>query len=233
MDLLEAHGHWLPRAAFERRRQFFIDGEHGMYNQEREQVNALDAMANNPAMSNMMSSQMAMIVPQILTMGIVNYFFSGFVILRVPFPLTSPFKAMLQQGIQLSDLNVAYVSSLSWYFLNLFGLRGILDIILSDGNAADDSKLLKQQMGQAGGQPGMPQDMPKIFAAEKENLVLVAHDWKVAGVADRLVAGRPRVASASASAPTAKHAADAAVAAAGAGSDSSKPKPRRRFARRS
>lgn len=121
---------------------------------------------------------MAMIVPQILTMGIVNYFFSGFVILRLPFPLTAPFKAMLQQGISLSDLNVAYVSSLSWYFLNLFGLRGIVDIILSGNNAADDSKIMRQQMGQ-GGNPGMPQDIPKLFQAEKSNLKLVAHDWKL------------------------------------------------------
>merc|ERR1711916_323103 len=150
---VQANGHWLPRSAFERRRQFFIAEGVGVFNVEREEVNALDALQNNPMMQNMMTSQMAVVVPQILTMGIVNYFFSGFVILRLPFPLTAPFKAMLQQGISLSDLNVAYVSSLSWYFLNLFGLRGIVDIILAGNNAAEDS-----------------------------NLNLVAHDWKLASL---------------------------------------------------
>merc|ERR1711916_387796 len=179
---VEANGHWLPRSAFERRRQFFIAEGVGVFNVEREEVNALDALQNNPMMQNMMTSQMAVVVPQILTMGIVNYFFSGFVILRLPFPLTAPFKAMLQQGISLSDLNVAYVSSLSWYFLNLFGLRGIVDIILAGNNAADDSKLMRQQMGQGGANPGMPQDMAKLFAAEKSNLNLVAHDWKLASL---------------------------------------------------
>merc|ERR1712065_117894 len=169
---VEANGHWLPRSAFERRRQFFIAEGVGVFNVEREEVNALDALQNNPMMQNMMTSQMAVVVPQILTMGIVNYFFSGFVILRLPFPLTAPFKAMLQQGISLSDLNVAYFSSLSWYFLNLFGLRGIVDIILAGNNSADDSELMRQQMGQGGANPGMPQDMAKLFA----------HDWKLASL---------------------------------------------------
>ena len=40
-------------------------------------------------------------VPQMAMMGIVNYFFSGFVLGKIPFPLTPSFKGMLQRGISL------------------------------------------------------------------------------------------------------------------------------------
>lgn len=41
---------------------------------------------------------------------------------------------MLQRGVETQDMDVAWVSSLSWYFLNLFGLGSIFQIILGDGN---------------------------------------------------------------------------------------------------
>lgn len=47
-------------------------------------------------------------------MGVVNQFFSGFVLVKIPFPLTPSFKAMLQRGIPLASLDVTYVTSLSW-----------------------------------------------------------------------------------------------------------------------
>ena len=52
------------------------------------------AMMNDPSvMMNMMQGNFAMMVPQMVMMGIVNYFFSGYVIGKIPFPLTPSFKA--------------------------------------------------------------------------------------------------------------------------------------------
>jgi hypothetical protein len=41
---------------------------------------------------------------------------------------------MLQSGINTPDLDAAWVSSLSWYFLNLFGLNPIFRLILGQEN---------------------------------------------------------------------------------------------------
>ena len=41
---------------------------------------------------------------------------------------------MLQSGVATHDLDVRWVSSLSWYFLNLFGLRSVFNYILGSDN---------------------------------------------------------------------------------------------------
>lgn len=117
-----------------------------------------------------MKKQMVMMVPQMVIMGWINFFFQGFVlstfppvlssysspvpysqesslpfvlhaaldlyVVRLPFPLTMGFKSMMQRGIETQDMDVTWVSSLSWYFLNLFGLNGLFRLLLGSDNGA-------------------------------------------------------------------------------------------------
>jgi hypothetical protein len=54
---------------------------------------------------------------------------------KIPFPLFQRFRIITQRGIeQLADLDVSYVSSLSWYFLVLFGMMGINTLLLGSGD---------------------------------------------------------------------------------------------------
>lgn len=41
---------------------------------------------------------------------------------------------MLQSGVMTRDLDVKWVSSLSWYFLNLMGLQSVFGFILGSDN---------------------------------------------------------------------------------------------------
>jgi len=98
--------------------------------------------------------------------------------------LTLEFRGMLQRGIELGALDVTYVSSLSWYFLNLAGLRGINSLVLGEENAADDAKIVQEQMKM--GMMGQA-DSKQLFKSERENLELVVHKWHIEDAEKRLL----------------------------------------------
>merc|ERR1711871_1700479 len=129
-------------------------------------------------MVDMMKKNMSVMVPNMLMMGWASYFFAGFVIAKVPFGLMDRFRMMLQRGIDLDTLDVSYVSSMSWYFLNMFGLRGLFTLVLGQDNETDDARMMQQQMGggMMGG-PGHAPDVNKMYADERANLGLVQHAW--------------------------------------------------------
>ncbi|KAG8865364.1 ER membrane complex subunit 3 [Tulasnella sp. 330] len=157
----------------------------------------MNALSDPSAMEGMMEGmkkQMVMNIPQMVIMGWISFFFHGFIILRLPFPLTRGFKPMLQRGIETPDMDVRWVSSLSWYFLNLFGLNGLFSLILGGENSAADKSQdpASSPFGQASNAmqtmaPG--QDMHKIFLQEKENLELAdgLYKWAAEGVEQRML----------------------------------------------
>ncbi|KAG7280839.1 hypothetical protein CRUP_010821 [Coryphaenoides rupestris] len=93
---------------------------------------------------------------------------------KVPFPLTLRFKPMLQRGIELLSLDASWVSSASWYFLNVFGLR-----------TADQSRVMQDQM--TGAAMAMPPDPNKAFKSEWEALEIVDHKWALESVEEELM----------------------------------------------
>lgn len=66
-------------------------------------------------------------------------------IVKLPFPLTPQFKAMLQAGVGTRDLDVRWVSSISWYFLTLFGLQPVYNFILGSNNGSSSSRSSTQK----------------------------------------------------------------------------------------
>eukprot|EP00026_Physarum_polycephalum_P015503 Phypoly_transcript_16203.p1 GENE.Phypoly_transcript_16203~~Phypoly_transcript_16203.p1 ORF type:complete len:285 (+),score=75.31 Phypoly_transcript_16203:80-856(+) len=192
---LIVNGHKLPPHAFEARRQLFTDKDRGILAIKGDPAaqpaaNPMSMMSDPTQMMGMMKNNMAMIVPQMLLMGWVSYFFSGFVAVKLPFPLTVRFKALLQRGIELASLDVSYVSALSWYFLVLFGLRGVIALALGEGQVVDDTKLMQQQMDATAMMQQM--DITKVYISERENLELVQHNWSAEDAEIRLVGGKKK-----------------------------------------
>jgi len=161
--MLRMHSGFIPEESFRMRKKFLID-KHLSQGKEKNPMDAM-AMMNDPSMfMDMMKKNMVMVVPQMAMMGWVSYFFSGFIVGKMPFPLTDRFKMMLQRGIELSSLDVTYVSSLSLYILCLFGLRGVLTVALGPNDDADDTKIMQQQM--TGGMNAQAQDMKKVYSLQ-------------------------------------------------------------------
>ncbi|CAA6670836.1 unnamed protein product [Spirodela intermedia] len=134
--------------------------------------NAQAQMFSDPNMAvDMMKKNLSMIIPQTLTFAWVNFFFSGFVAAKIPFPLTQRFRSMLQNGIDLSTVDVSYVSSRSWYFLNLFGLRGLFSLIWERKMVTTDDAQRMMQMS------GFGFDPAKNLSAEKDSIDILQHDW--------------------------------------------------------
>ncbi|KAF3856401.1 hypothetical protein F7725_017124 [Dissostichus mawsoni] len=125
------------------------------------------------------------VLPMILIGGWINWTFSGFVTTKVPFPLTLRFKPMLQQGVELLSLDASWVSSASWYFLNVFGLRSMYSLILGQDNGADQSRIMQEQM--SGAAMAMPADTNKAFKGEWEALELTDHQWALESVEEDLM----------------------------------------------
>lgn len=151
-------------------------------------ANPFSDPSTNDALMNMMKGNLMNYIPQTVIMGWINYFFAGFVIMKLPFPVTDSFKQMLQTGVATPDLNARYVSSISWYFVNLLGLRPIYTILLQDSSAVDQLMLQQQQQQQmpAIGGPGAPK-VDKIYKSEADNLQLLTHESIFDGIVDRVL----------------------------------------------
>ena len=77
----------------------------------------------------------------------------------------------MQRGIDLPSLDVAYFTSLSYYMLLLFGLRGVMSLMFKE-DTIDETTLQKQQMTMGMGQMG--QDPQKAFEQERAALDAVS-----------------------------------------------------------
>lgn len=146
------------------------------------------AFGSNEALMQMAKGNLMSYIPQTVIMGWVNYFFAGFVVMKLPFPLTDGFKNMLQNGVNTPDLNVRYVSSISWYFVNLFGLKPIYSLLMGSNEAAELMQQQSQQQPQMPnlGSPGAPQ-ADKVFNGEAENIQILSHKSVFDGAVDRFL----------------------------------------------
>ncbi|KAL7891516.1 hypothetical protein AOLI_G00009920 [Acnodon oligacanthus] len=183
--ILRENGKYIPKQSFLMRKFYFNNQDDGFFKKTKRKVVPPSPMTDPSMLTDMMKGNVTNVLPMILIGGWINWTFSGFVTTKVPFPLTLRFKPMLQQGIELLSLDASWVSSASWYFLNVFGLRSMYSLILGQDNGADQSRIMQDQM--SGAAMAMPADTNKAFKAEWEALELTDHQWALESVEEDLM----------------------------------------------
>jgi len=177
---LRVNGSRIPKESLKLRKYFFNNEETGIFPRlikANENTSPMNMMMNPDALN--MSSQFAMIISNLyffVLYNSINHFFSGFVTVKLPFHLTIGWKSMFQQGIDIRDLDITYVSSSSWFILIFSGVRGFTSILLpmqiiSGSIFKPDTNNVQQQP-----QNAMSMSNPsKQFLEEKENLQIYKH----------------------------------------------------------
>ncbi|XP_074656458.1 ER membrane protein complex subunit 3-like [Tubulanus polymorphus] len=185
--MLRENGKYIPRQAYNMRKRFFNDEETGFFKTQKRDSQVKNPMTDPSMMTDMLKGNLTNVLPMLVIGGWINWAFSGFLTTKVPFPLTLRFKPMLQRGVELASLDASWVSSASWYFLNVFGLRSMYNLILGQDNAADQTKVMQDQM--SGAAMAMPPDPQKAFKAEWEALEIYDHQWELEGIEEELTGG--------------------------------------------
>lgn len=168
---LRTNADFLPPKSAAQKVSYFCKAE-GVLHKAFEVEDMTNMMMNPMAMLGGLKRNMVYSVTMMLMLSWISQYCSGFILARVPFPLTQKFRSMLQRGVELNALDVTYVSSTSWYFLVLFGLNGIYRLI--EGKKEEIS-LTQQMMPMMGAGPG--KDWNKIFASERDSLELLKHKF--------------------------------------------------------
>lgn len=189
---------FLSRSKWEARRMYWADSEGGYLTEELQWIEEEkereadaanddsdgnkdkiddDIMPDPMAMMGPMKGQAVFMIQNMVMMQGIAYFFQGYVLLRVPFPLTMGFKMMFQRGLDLSTLETSYVSSVSWYFLVMFGLRAFFRLVIqgdSNGQSQEQIESMAIQSGlgitMSGGPMSKKFDGNPIIKKEQETL---------------------------------------------------------------
>jgi len=130
---IQRDGGILPEEQLAMRRHWFVKEDGGVFREERNPRSAHMMLMDPEMLSQKTIELICSAVPQMLFGAWVRFFFGGFAVCRLPFGPPQRFRAMLQSGIEIAgrDLDVAYVSALSWYIINLFGNQCLFMLFMS------------------------------------------------------------------------------------------------------
>lgn len=161
--------------------------------QEEQKSTATDDFNPMASMMDSVKGNAVFMVQNMVMMQGISFFFQGYVLLKVPFPLTNGFKMMFQRGLDLSTLDTSYVSSVSWYFLVMFGLRAFFRLAIGDLNQETQESMITQHNFGFTNSPPNPQNKfnpEQALKTEADNLEFLRQVDILEDVEKRLLGDR-------------------------------------------
>ncbi|CDU19066.1 hypothetical protein YYC_01973 [Plasmodium yoelii 17X] len=194
---LKTNSGFISPLAFLNRRYFYNKPQIGFFNEVPEQINPLDSFLKQDTsdLFGMMKNQIPFLILQLGLGFLINMFFSGYLVAKIPFPLTYKFKSTLQMGMDIELLDMKFVSSLSWYFLVMFCSSGLISIVdyffLQDNDRSKNSPIdnlmssqnpLKQPVN-----PTSAADITNIYEKKKEELNTMRYKFLLENIEYHLI----------------------------------------------
>lgn len=175
--LLQRNSKYIPHDSFSARRHAFNNPLSGYFKEKRSPLVEALPLTDPRYLIEMMKGNFLNVVSMLLVGGWITLVFSGFLTTKVPFGLTLTFQSMLQRGVELSDLEASWVSSASWYFLNVFCMRSFHNLFFADNGIREvkfeDSFAVT--------------DTITMMKEEWEGLEMVHHEWALENNHEKLL----------------------------------------------
>ena len=197
--MLKGSGGYLTKKAWAARQAMFVKKEEGILWKIPNQKTAMEQMLSQhqdpSAATGMLTNQVSYIALH-GTLGYwISHMFSGFVVAKMPFPLTFKIKSMFQRGIEVASLDSSYVSSLSFYFFVMISsgaITTLIDRVIGSAARETDGTSEVTMMATGGLAPppgagmGHP-DIKKLYETERENLEIANHNFVLEDVERKLL----------------------------------------------
>ena len=163
---------FISEKGFKKRQSFFNE----FFSREFKENQA--ELMNPNLMGDMLKRNFSNAIYYISLYVVGGYFFSGYLILKLPFGLTRKFKSMMQQGLNLPDFDPSYVSAISWCLILVFGINPILQFF--DGGEdfsmfAQQKQMMTQPLNLMSNPMMGGKDYKKVLDPEKESINIVTN----------------------------------------------------------
>jgi hypothetical protein len=183
-NLLKDNFMFLSEKGFKKRQAFFSE-----FFSKEFKANQTDFM-NPSMMGDMVKRNITNAVYYISLFVVGGYFFSGYLILKLPFGLTRKFKSMMQQGLNLPDFDPSYVSAISWCLILVFGINPIIQFF--DGGEdfnmfTQQRQMMTQPLNMMANPMTGEKDYKKLIEPEKESIKIISNFSLVEDAVDTLL----------------------------------------------
>ena len=91
---------------------------------------------------------------------------------------------MLQQGLAVVALDPTYVSSMSWAIILIYGLNGVLGLILQDSKTIEEMEMMASGAGMMQQNSMQPKNFKNLFKNEKDAYDLLNYKFALDDVED-------------------------------------------------
>ena len=89
---------------------------------------------------------------------------------------------MLQQGLAVVALDPTYVSSMSWAIILIYGLNGVLALILQDQKTIEEMEMMASGAGMMQQNNMQPKNFKNLFKNEKDAYDLLNYKFALEDV---------------------------------------------------